>query len=218
MMNRDLFLNFLLCLSLLSAFNAAATSQSTELPSAPVPSEGTKSGPTPLSLPPGTSRVIARSEGEPPPASADEEFCYAPAEGLYAPQPKDPSESKDSTEKWYALKRYESAIHDQVEARWHRHMPWQANDFWIKGKVVVVRFAIMPNGSIDPPIVTLSSGRKDYDKSVMDAVTKSAPFPPLPSGAVRPWPICFRFGYFTDPQPKHAPAPDPLAPMYKSKP
>jgi protein TonB len=217
-MNPRLFSHILFCLLVISASSAVATGQATELPSAPAPVPTAKPSPPGLSLTPGTPRIVAESKEAAPPAPDEEDFCYAPAEGLYSPQPKDSAGSKASSEAWYALERYGFAVHDRIETSWRRHMPWDANNFWIKGKIVVVRFAIMPNGSIDTPVITMSSGRKDYDKGVMDAVTKAAPFPPLPSGVVRPQPMCMRFGYYTDPKPKEDAKPDPLSPAPQPKP
>jgi TonB family protein len=211
-MNPRLFSLVILCLLLIPASSAVAAGQATELPSAPVPAPAAKPAQPVLSLPPGSPRIVAESKGDAPPAPVEEDFCYAPAEGLYAPQPKDPPEV------WEAQERYKFAIHDQLETSWRRHMPWKANDLWIKGKIVVVRFAIMPDGSIDTPIVTLTSGRKDYDKGAMDAVTKAAPFPPLPPGTGRPQQVCMRFGYYVDPRPKEDAKPDPWLPAPKPKP
>jgi TonB family protein len=211
-MNPRLFSPALLCLLLISASSAATTGQSTELPSAPAPAETAKPAQPVLSLPPGTARTVAASKGTAPPAPVDEDDCYGPAEGLYAPQPKNSPEVEE------ALARYMFAISDRLDIFWNQHMPRAAGDTWIKGKIVVVRFAIMLDGSVDTPIITLTSGRKDYDKHAMDTVTKAAPFAPLPPGAVRPLPVCMRFGYNVNPRPKEDAKPDPWLPAPKPKP
>ena len=208
-MNSRLFLPQFLCLCLISVNSAVAAGQSTELPSAPTPVPVAKPAQPALSLPPGTPQILAESKGDAPSAPPEEDYCYAPAEGLYAPQPKASPELEE------ALARYDFRVSSLLETSWHRHMPWEANDSWVKGKVVVVRFAIMPDGSIDTPIITLTSGRKDYDKGAMEAVTKAAPFPPLPAGAARPQQICMRFGYHVDPRPKEDAKPDPWLPAPK---
>jgi TonB family protein len=212
MMNLKLFFPVLLCLLLILTCSAVARGQTTELPSAPVPSPEAKPAPPGLSLPPGTPRVVAESNGAAPSAPVGEDECYAPAEGLYAPHPKASPEVEE------ALARYMFVISTRLDIFWNQHMPRAANDTWIKGKIVVVRFAIMLDGSIDSPIITLTSGRKDYDKHAMDAVTKAAPFAPLPPGAIRPLPVCMRFGYNTDPRPKEDAKPDPWLPAPKPKP
>jgi TonB family protein len=117
-----------------------------------------------------------------------------------------------------ALARYMFQISTRLDVFWNQHMPRAANDPWIKGKVVAIRFAIMLDGSIDTPIITLTSGRKDYDKHAMDAVVKAAPFAPLPPGAVRPLPVCMRFGYNADWRPKEDVKPDAWLPAPKPKP
>jgi TonB family protein len=208
-MNSRLCSPVLLCLLLISTSSAVATGQATELPSAPTANPAQPV----LSPPPGTHPIVAASKGVAPAAPVEEEDdCYAPAEGLYAPQPKASPEVED------ALARYRFALWGRLETFWNQHMPQAVNDFWVKGKVVVVRFAIMPDGSIDTPIVTLTSGRKDYDKHAMDVVTKAVPFAPLPSGVVRPLPVCMRFGYNANARPKEDVKPDPLFPATKPKP
>jgi TonB family protein len=96
-----------------------------------------------------------------------------------------------------------------MDAVWRNHMPNAANDPWVKGAIVLVRFAIMPDGSIDTPIVTLSSGRKGYDQHALQTVLGTAPFDPLPAGLNRPQPICMRFGYNKNPEPKKTRPLDP---------
>ena len=211
-MNPRLFSPVLLCLLLISASSAVATGQSTELPSAPAPAPAAKPAQPVLSLPPGIPRIVAESKGAAPPAPVEEDSCYAPAEGLYAPLPKPSPEVEE------ALERYMFVISTRLDIFWNQHMPRAASDTWIKGKIVMVRFAIMLDGSIDTPIITLTSGRKDYNKHAMDAVLKSAPFAPLPPGAVRPLAVCMRFGYNADTRPKEDPKPDPWLPAPKPKP
>jgi TonB family protein len=209
MIKARLYSLVLLSLLSISAGSATAGGQTTQLPSAPT----AKPTQPALSLQPTNPQVITESKGAAPPAGAEEEDdCYAPAEGLYAPQPKDPPKLAE------AVALYEFRMSSRVNTFWKEHMPWAANDAWIKGKLVLVRFAIMPDGSIDTPIVTLTSGRKDYDKHALDAVLKSAPFAPLPAGEVHPVPVCLRFGYNVDPRPKEDAKPDPLFPEPRRKP
>jgi TonB family protein len=212
MMNLRLSSHILLCLLLASASSAVATGQATELPSAPAPAGAAKPAQPVFSLPPGTARTVAASKGAAPPAPVEEDDCYGPAEGLYAPQPKASPEVAE------ALARYMFVVSNRLDIFWNQHMPRAAGDAWIKGKIVAVRFAIMLDGSIDTPIITLTSGRKDYDKHALEAVTKAAPFAPLPPGAVRPLPVCMRFGYNTDWRPKEDAKPDPWLPAPKPKP
>jgi TonB family protein len=137
--------------------------------------------------------------------------CYTPAEGIYGKRKALPPAQKEAVSRYMFV-----AIH-QMEMEWDRHMPRAANDPWVKGKTVAVRFAIMPDGTIDPPIITLSSGRRSYDNHALDAVSGSAPFPPLPEGVKQPVPVCMKFGYNTDPSAKKPAMPD-LWPPAKTEP
>jgi TonB family protein len=193
-------------LGLLSAFAAAAIisalplgvcAQSADLPSAPAPAAPSKPD---FRLPAGMV-VIAQPKGPPPPAPEEEMVCYAAADGIYAKVKAWPPAQKE------AISRDMSTAIHQLEIEWDRHMPRTASDPWVKGKVVTVRFAIMPDGSVDTPIVTVPSGRKSYDKHALDAVDAVAPFPPLPVGVTRPLPVCMRFGYNVDPS---ARKPEPI--------
>jgi len=78
-------------------------------------------------------------------------------------------------------------------------MPLAVTEFWVKGGTVAVRFAIMPDGTIDKPVVTLTSGHKKYDQHALDTILRAAPFPPLPAAIKGPLPMCMRFGYNVDP-------------------
>jgi TonB family protein len=193
-------------LRLLAAFAAAAIisapplgvrAQSADLPSAPVSAAPSKPD---FRLPAGMV-VIAQPKGPPPPAPEVELVCYAAAEGIYAKVKAWPPAQKE------AISLYLSTAIHQLEIEWDRHMPRAASDPWVKGKVVTVRFAIMPDGSVDTPIVTVPSGRKSYDKHALDAVDAVAPFPPLPVGVTRPLPVCMKFGYNVDPSAKK---PEPI--------
>jgi TonB family protein len=80
---------------------------------------------------------------------------------------------------------------------WFHNMPRSANDPWLKGAQVTVRFAILPDGRSTPPLVTVTSGRASFDKHALDAVDNT-PFPPLPPGNGRPLAMCFTFRYNMD--------------------
>lgn len=186
----------LLCALLgMMAWTAAAQSsnagaQSAELPSAPVPA---KTAAPVLTLPAGSLRPVMASHGDAPPAPVEADFCYAPMEGIYSPQPKLPPKVQE------ALERYIFTQSHSLDLKFNSHLPRSANNPWIKGATTIVRFAILPDGSIDTPIVTSSSGRRDFDKHALDAVRAAAPFAPLPAGANRPAPVCMHFRYNVDP-------------------
>jgi hypothetical protein len=119
-------------------------------------------------------------------------MCYAPAEGIYGPR------KADSAEHEQALRRYTGLVMQQIDSFWYRHQPRAVNDPWVKGKEVVIRFAIFPNGTYDPPIITVFSGRDDFDKHALDSVDSFTSYPPLPEGVTRPQPFCMHFRYNLD--------------------
>jgi len=174
-------------LVLLSTLVCSSIAQSpvpaSSLPAAPAPA------PKPLVLPPGSTTTVISSSGEAPPAPDEDEYCYAPAVGLYTPQPPLSAALREQ------VQRYIFRSSSRMETAWDRNMPWAANDAWSRGAVVVVRFAILPDGSTDTPIVTLTSGRKSYDQHALDSIRAATPFEPLPAGVTQPVPICMRFGY-----------------------
>ncbi len=137
-------------------------------------------------------------------------MCYAPATGIYAPQAK--LDAKVEA----AVQRYTTVAQQRIATTWFRGMPRAANDPWLKRAKVVVRFAIMPDGSVAPPLITASSGRHSYDEHALDAIQQASPFDPLPAGDTHPLAICFTFGYHVDPEEFKPKAPDPFAPPVKS--
>jgi len=157
--------------------------QSTDLPSAPAV-------PTPVfRVPPGSGVIVAAPKGDPPSPPPLETECYAAAVGIYAKhEPLTPALKE-------TVARYNFEALHEIEVEWKRHMPFAAKDPWLKGREMAVRFAIMPDGSINTPLVTMHSGRESYDKHAVDAVIAAAPFAPLPEGLKRPLPICFHFIY-----------------------
>jgi len=124
-----------------------------------------------------------------PPAPVTEEFCHAAAEGIYAAQSKLPAAVQEALERYLFTQRH------TLDLTFEQHMPRAIKDPWIKAATVFVRFAILPDGSIDTPIITRSSGRRDYDNHALDAVRTAVPFAPLPEGIHRAQPVCMRFGY-----------------------
>src|ERR1700722_3525599 len=120
--------------------------------------------------------------------------CSAPAEGIYGPHPRLPPQLEE------ARHRFLFQPFNRLDTMWTRHMPRSANDPWVRRAAVTVRFAILPNGDIDDPLVTVSSGRHDFDKHALDAIREASPYDPLPTGITRAVPVCVKFGYNTQPE------------------
>jgi TonB family protein len=184
--------------------SSTAGAQSAELPSAPAPAKTLL--PT---LPPGMSRTVIASSGPPPLAPEGEEFCYAPAEGEYSPQPKLSKEAQADQDHYWFMQS------DSLRRAWWKHMPVSATAIWTKDSVVIVRFAILPDGSINSPVITLSSGHAVYDKHAIDTILRAAPFDPLPGAMNRPMPVCMCFGFGVKPPRKKFKPDDLLKPPAK---
>lgn len=168
---------------MLWAVSIGARAQSNDLPSAPA-------APTPVfRVPPGSGVTVAAPKDPPPSPPPLETECYAAAVGIYAKQEPLAPALKE------ALARYNFEVIHEIEVEWKRHMPFATTDPWLKGREMAVRFAIMPDGSINTPVVTMHSGRESYDRHSVDAVIAAAPFAPLPEGMKRPFPMCFHFIY-----------------------
>ena len=179
-------------LLLLFAFAARhAWSQAPDLPAAP----SSAAEPAPRSaifaLPKPTQTVTSSADATPPSTPDTPENCYAPATGIYAPHSLPPQLK-------VAVDRYSSLANQRIGTMWFHNMPRAANDPWLKRAVVVIRFAILPDGSIDAPLITASSGRSGYDHHALEAIRQASPFDPLPEGVKRPLPVCFSFRYHAD--------------------
>jgi TonB family protein len=134
--------------------------------------------------------IALPAKDKPAPGSdGPKEDCFAPAGGLYAPRPLLSPELQE------VQHRYSSLAVQHLGTTWFRGMPRAANDPWVKAAKVTVRFAILKDGSIDTPRVTVSSGRESFDKHALEALYKTVPFDPLPEGIGAALPICMTFGY-----------------------
>jgi TonB family protein len=178
------------CVAVCVFFAIRTTAQTPELPAAPAPAAPAKSAPGSIFHVPAADLRISASSTDMP-AKPPAEVCFAAAEGLYAPRHAPPGEVQ------VAAQRYTSLAIQNLSTVWHRGLPRAANDPWLKGAQVIVRFAILPDGSTDTPRVTVSSGRASYDKAALEAIYKT-PFAPLPEGIEPALPICMKFRYNLD--------------------
>jgi TonB family protein len=103
--------------------------------------------------------------------------------------------------------RYQNNLYIQVRDHWK--VPRAANDPWVKGATVQIRFQMQQDGSLLDPVVMMGSGRKAYDKSALESLVKAAPFAPLPDYVPAPVKFCVLFHY-NDPERKKPS--DPFAP------
>jgi TonB family protein len=175
---------------LLVSVSTVAKPQTGNLPSAPAPAPSSK--PSIFALPPATAHTAVSANEPTPPAPVEKLVCDAPATGLYAPQPSlSPQQQKAAAE-------YIQLVTLQVEGEWRRHMPRSANDGWYKGKAVKIRFAVLPDGSYDSAIVTVTSGHGDWDAHALAAVNSYASFPVPPETLKRPLIFCIEFKYDSD--------------------
>ena len=172
--------------ALLAAFVVAGTrgQQTGQVPPTPVPSAPL---PSATSLKP--SLTLPPQTYTPPDKSAPEDktklLCDAPQEGVFA-QPAADAKSGQALS-------YSQLLMSQIYTTWQNHLPREAHDAWAKGRIVRLRFMVMPNGSYSSPEVTISSGRSSYDYAAMEAVRSHDAFPPLPAGITRPLAFCMTF-------------------------
>jgi TonB family protein len=152
-----------------------------------------------FALPPDSPDTLKPLPGPPPSSPVEDQDCYAPATGIFAPQPK-PSPAVQA-----ALPDYIRLVMQQIETKWSRNLPRAANDPWIKPKTLYIRFAVRPDGSYTEPIVTVSSGRRDYDNHALDSIDAFSAFPTPPPGVTHPVPICIHFQYNVDQTPASKP-------------
>jgi len=190
---RRVFLAVLPVLFVCSA--SLVRAQSTDLPTAPAP----KPTQSIFTLPAATAHTVLQSAPEtpPPPAPVEDQICDAPATGIYAPQHHKPF----SPELQRELEGYKTLVNEQVRQEFYRHIPRSANDPWLQGKFTKVRFAVMPDGSYDPAIVTATSGRKGWDAHALESINSYDSFPLPPKGITHPVLFCINFIYQTSEYP-----------------
>lgn len=180
-----------------------AQAQSSALPATPVPSAplpaATQAAKPSFTLPPET---VAAPNGPPPPVPMEDQYCYAPAVGLYA-EPKPLTAAQK-----HQLDLYADLVLHQVVSFFFRRTPYSRGG----EKQVLVRFAVMSNGSYDSPIVTATSGRADFDRHALDSVESFASFPPPPEGIPGPVRFCIRFRYNINMEKEHETKPIDLWP------
>ncbi len=157
---------------------------SSSLPSAP--GVGGPSKPL-LVVPPVTYTVPDKSV---PAAGTQQTLCYGPREGVYAvTMPPFPAELRG------AIQNYTNQLSQEIFGEWRRHMTRAQRDAWARQRVVTVRMAVMPDGSIREPEVTVSSGKPEEDAHALDAVKSHGSFGAPPKGYEHPVLVCLRFGY-----------------------
>jgi TonB family protein len=114
-------------------------------------------------------------------------FCDAPPTTVFT------DVTKAHPEKDGAVESYGNLITAKLYDTWIRSLPRSAMNSWASGRLVKVRFAIMPDGSFSSPEVTVSSGKSDYDRAAINAILLRGTFPPPPQGPWKSLPMCIRF-------------------------
>lgn len=165
----------------------------------PLPYLPSGPAPIPLILPKasGPITVFSSKPREIPPDAPDlseeESFCTTPSSTTY--RTKKPLNAEDKK----AADRYIWTIGSTIWSHWK--IPRGTGDPWRKGTRLRIRFDILDNGSVNDPIVMMTSGRASYDQSALDAIRHSAPFPPpRPFIDESPARVCMGFAYNMDPR------------------
>jgi TonB family protein len=175
---------------LLCGAAGAASCQVPDLPQAPAQTAPAAAKPA-FALPPSSYN---RPTG-PVPDPKKGWVCDAPPTGVFMDAYDTHPEKKGE------VLGYVQFIHTRIFETWRSRLPPSAGNSWAKGRLVKVRFAIMPDGSFSPPEVTVSSGKSDYDRAAIDAIRLQVAFPPPPPGPWKSLAICTAFG-------SHLEAPD----------
>lgn len=94
-----------------------------------------------------------------------------------------------------AIRKYREAIKRKIEKE--KRYPNLAEENGYEGKVDV-RFKLFADGKVDEVEIIKSSGYQVLDKEAVGAVTRAAPYPPMPKSIKREYiivevPIVFRF-------------------------
>jgi len=171
------FVSVLLC-----AAPATAICQLPDLPPAPAQTAPAAAKPA-FALP---SPSYDRPTG-PVPDPKKDWFCDAPPTTVFT------DVTKAHPEKEGAVESYGNLITAKLYDTWIRSLPRSAMNSWASGRLVKVRFAIMPDGSFSSPEVTVSSGKSDYDRAAINAILLRGIFPPPPQGPWKSLPVCIRF-------------------------
>jgi TonB family protein len=192
---------------LLLSTSALAQTPATPLPAAPVPSAPIPPASAPankpatpiFALPPASPDTLKPPPGPAPSSPVEDQFCYAPATGIFAPYPQ------PSPEAQAALSDYIRLVMHQIETQWPRYVPHVAKNPY-KSYTLYLRFAVRPDGSYTEPVVTGTSGRRDFDSHAIDSINAFSSFPTPPPGVTHPVPICIHFESNVD----HTDRPKPI--------
>jgi TonB family protein len=166
------------------------------LPSAPAPQQ-----PGPLKLPP-AAPIMAQPHTPAPPPPEENVFCSDPLdqEKWEADTPLNEAQKKEMND-------FVGTMMHQMSPHWLHHIPEQAKSQFAKGRTVMIRFDVHPDGTVSDLAVMMSAGQKSYDQHAIDTIQSSAPFP-LPSDIQQPIHACVRFYYNMNP-----PRPKPVDPL-----
>jgi TonB family protein len=176
---------------LLASFHCAHAQSQTPASPGPLPSGP---APAPLVLPKPSAVPLFSSKPQdiPPPtplADEDDNFCTTPSNTGYRTSKPVSEDGKKATS------LYLWSVKKQIWSNWKA--PREVNDPWLKAAVVRVRFEILADGSLNDPVVMMTSGRASYDRRALESIKLSAPFGRPPANGPTPIKVCFSFGYNT---------------------
>jgi len=95
---------------------------------------------------------------------------------------------------------YIQALTNAVRPNWYKLIPPKAQAVEMKNGKVSIGFAIQQDGKLGHIDISRSSGDLELDRAAFDAILRSAPFSPLPSGFTRSF-LSFRFHFSYNPGP-----------------
>jgi hypothetical protein len=116
--------------------------------------------------------------------------CFAPPEGIYTKQNEDIPLAFQGE-----MRNYVKIVTQRIYEKWSRNLSVAQRNAWSKRRFMAIRFAILPDGSYDMPVVTVSSGSPSDDAHALNAIKAFSSFERLPAGFNKPFLFCARFGY-----------------------
>ena len=95
---------------------------------------------------------------------------------------------------------YLSNLLKVVHAEWYNRIPVEARRPLQKKGRVYIRILILPNGKVEYMQISNPSGEDAFDRAAWYAITKSSPFPPLPTEFSGPY-LALRLRFYYNSKP-----------------
>lgn len=166
-------------------FGLLAGVASAQSPDAPLPASPSATETKPLLQPPNPKSEVQQR----PTRNKTEEFCYAPATGLFANK----LQVKGSIVG--EMRNYNKLLLTVTIRDWSSQLTVGDRLAARHGRFAAVRFVINSDGSHSAPELVRSSGQDSLDAKALETIRRHGMFDPLPVSFPKPYPMCVRYGY-----------------------